>query len=181
MKQYLLYGLFVIVTAVLMIGCGKDDSPSGPEDGGSFTVTISGDISRQFSGFAWFWSGTAEGQQGFVLWFLTDDENTETGDMLWFAREGTTRPGTGTLVIGDFDDVDENGWNPEHVFSWYSGDNVTMWSVSGSMSVTASSANRFAGSFQYTAVGYTHDDSENEKTVTISGNFDAIGALFPGF
>ncbi len=182
MKRYLVHSITFLIIAVLMTGCGDGD-PTGPENEGSFSVSITGDINKNITGSAWFWSGTVEGEEGFVIWLSSELQNNETGESLWFAREGATRPGSGTYVIGNFDSVDEDEWNPQHFFAWYVGTGTYIWSESGSITVTVSSSNRFAGSFQYTGVGYSSQDWESELEVTISGDFDAVGGdfQFPDF
>ncbi len=183
MNRNLIYFLIVVISTILFIGCSDDDDPMGPGNQGSFSISISGAISKNITGFAWFWGGTVEGESGFVLWLSTDDDMDmgNTGESLWFAREGTARPGTGSHIIGNYDESYEEGWNPQHFFAWYSDDTHYFWSNSGSMNVTTSSSNRFAGNFQFSAIGYTSNDWENEVEVTISGEFDAVGGDFSGF
>jgi hypothetical protein len=179
MRQTIIHGFIIFTLAFLFMACGSDDDPTGPGSDGSFSVTITGGLNAEFTGFAWFWSGAFQGEQGFMLWFATDEDEEEATHTIWFAREGTGRPGTGSVVIGNYDDVDSEEWNPNNIFAWYSGSNAYFWSVSGSMNVSTSSDSRFAGSFQLTASGFVNNDWENEQEVTISGTFDAIGGNVP--
>jgi len=183
MKRTLLFFLIVVISTALFIGCSDDDDPVGPGNEGSFSISISGAVSKNITGFAWFWGGTVGGQSGFVLWLSSDDDMDmdNSGESLWFSREGTAQPGTGAQVISHYYDSYEEGWNPQHFFAWYSDDNLTFWSKSGQMNISTSSNNRFAGNFEFTASGYTSNDWENEVEVTISGQFDAVGGDFSGF
>jgi hypothetical protein len=179
MKQTIIHGFIIFALAFLFMACGSDDDPTGPGSDGSFSVTITGDVNAEFTGFSWFWSGAYEEEQAFWLWFASEEDEEEASHTLWFAREGGTRPGTGSVVIGNYENVDEEGWNPNHLFAWYNSSNGYFRSVSGTMNVSTSTDNRFAGSFQLTATGFTNNDWENEQQVTISGTFDAIGGNIP--
>jgi hypothetical protein len=170
-------GLFVIFGLFFFWGCG-DDEPTGPGLDGTFTATISGDMSKSFSGNAWFWSGVVEGETGFVLWLFSDSDNQDMDEAIWFAREGTTRPGTGQYVISNYQTWGDDNWNPQHFTAWFSQQGTQAWSVAGSLTITTSASNRFAGSFQFQATGYTSQNVENEISLTISGEFDAVGTEF---
>jgi len=164
MNYKYIFGFILLLTGAFFFGC--DDDSTGPGDEGSFTVKITGDVNREFSGSAVF-AITTQPQEGFSLVLISGDEREESALMVSFLI-GTSSPGKGTHPIG------ENASNTTFT-SWYTSSEHQeyFFSESGSMTVTTSTDKRFAGSFQYTATGWTGDETEME--VTISGNFDAIG------
>ncbi len=180
------FGVFGIIAAFFFVGCSDDDDgPTGPDGQGTFSVTISGDMSKSFSGTAIFGSGTdpETGESGFALILQTDMDNEQAGDIIWIVRIGATRPGTGQMPIANFDDIDDDDFNPQVLYGMYAGENAWAWSTSGTMSITTSSSNQFAGSFEFSADGFTMNDPDSEKTVTIGGEFNAVGGdiFWPGF
>lgn len=177
MKYNQILGFVLLMGVFVFFGCGDDD-PTGPGDDGMFTATISGDINKSLSGNAWFWSGVIEGESGFVLWLFSEIDNEDIDDAIWFSREGTTRPGTGQYVISNYENWGEEGWNPQHFMAWYTGDETIVWSVSGSITLTTSTSNRVAGNFQFQASGMSSQNQGDQISVTISGEFDAIGTNF---
>jgi hypothetical protein len=166
MNYNYILGFILFFTITFFFGC--DDDSTGPGDGGSFTVKITGDVNREFSGSAVF-AITTQPEEGFSLILMSGDEGGESALMVSFLI-GTTSPGKGTHPIG------ENATRTVFA-SWYTSgkDKEYFFSESGSMTVTTATDKLFAGSFQYTATGWTGDDNETDKEVTISGNFDAIG------
>jgi hypothetical protein len=166
MNYNYILGFILFFTIAFFFGC--DDDSTGPGDEGSFTVKITGDVNREFSGSAVF-AITTQPEEGFSLVLMSGDEVGESALMVSFLI-GTSSPGKGTHPIG------ENASNTTFT-SWYNSSEHKEFfdSESGSMTVTTSTDKRFAGSFQYTATGWTGDDYETDKEVTISGNFDAVG------
>lgn len=174
MNYNYIFGFILLFTVAFFFGCDDDDGPTGPEGEGSFTVTISGDISRQFSGSAVFAINKEQGEEGFALALAAGEDNEETLMLVSFFLVTGTPPGKGTYVIGES--------ATETIFhSWYNATgeyNEMFFAESGSITVNSSSNTRFAGSFQYTAKGWISGDYETEKEVNITGNFDAVGAAF---
>jgi len=178
-------GLLMLTAIFFFVGCGDDDGPTGPDNGGSFSATISGDFNKSISGTAIFGSGSdpETGEQGFALMLSTDGENMQSADRLWLVRIGATRPGTGQMPIGNVEDLDEDEYDPQVIYAFYSGEESIWSSVSGILSVNTSSSNQFAGSFEFSATGFTFADTDEEQNVTIEGEFNAVGGdiFFPGF
>lgn len=183
MKRRIAYFFLFATASLLFLGC-SDDDPTGPQDEGSFTVSISGDISSSISGLAIFGSATdpESGDDAFVLWFATDTDDIESGENLWFARYGTSRPGTGSYIIADVEDFDGEDWNPEDFYSLYWGNDAVVWSQAGTLQISNSTDNRIIGSFEFSGIGISMQDGETID-VTVEGEFDAVGGniLFPDF
>lgn len=184
MRYNQILGFSLLFAIFIFFGCNDNDDPAGPVDEGTFSVTVTGDVSFSFSGTAVFGSGTdpETGEQGFILWLTTDTQEMESGESLWLARIGGTRPGTGTFVISNVEEFDDENWNTDHFYAAVMSANTFLGSESGTMQVTSSSTNRFTGSFEFTASGHSFQDG-SEITATVEGNFDAIGGtiFFPGF
>ncbi len=93
MNYNYIFGFILLFTVAFLFGCDDDDGPTGPEGEGSFTVTISGDISRQFSGSAVFATNKEQGEEGFALALAAGDDSDETLMMVSFFLETGTPPG----------------------------------------------------------------------------------------
>lgn len=160
-----------IITCILLLAVafffGCDDDLNGPEGEGSFTVTITGDISREFSGTAIFATNRDEDEEGFILMLTSDEE--EVARIILFELEVNTIPGKGTHPIDNYPDETT-------FYAWYGAieHHEVFDSESGSMTVITSSDKRFDGSFQYNAVGWAEGDFETERKVNIKGNFEAV-------
>ncbi len=166
MNYNYIFGFILLFTVAFFFGC--DDNSTGPGDAGSFTVKITGDVNREFSGSAVFVI-TTQPEEGFSLALVSGDEREESALMVTFLF-GTASPGKGTHPISE--DASQTSFA-----SWYTSSEHQeyFFAESGSMTVTTATDKRFAGSFQYTATGWTGDDYETDKEVTISGDFDAVG------
>ncbi len=178
MKHYSIHCLVVLAMLFFFTGCnGDDNGPTEPEVEGSFSLSLSGDIEDTLTGDAIFGSGEdpETGEGGFVLIFRTEIDETQAGPMKWFLRVGATRPGTGEYPIGNAEELMEDNWDPEVLYSLLLADQTFLSSDSGVLDVNTSSSNLFAGSFEYTASAPSPDDPEEQINVTIDGWFEAVG------
>lgn len=174
--------------SVVLAACGGGDS-TGPDNGGttgSFSVSISGDLTDSFDGQAFFGEATdpETSETGWVLW-LTSTEAQTTGQAVYFVRQGS-RPGTGTHSLANLDDDSlDQGQIGALVFDYTSGSfPVSLFATSGSLTVTSSSSSGMSGSFTMQATGVVFDgDEPSEVDVTVSGEFSALGGnvFYPGF
>jgi len=155
----------LLLTVAFFFGC--DDDLTGPDGEGSFTVIISGDISREFSGTAIFATNKDEHEEGFILMLTSDEE--EVARIILFELEVNTIPGKGTHPIDNYQDETT-------FYAWYGAieHHEVFDSESGSMTVTTSSDKRFAGSFEFNATGLAEGDFETKREVKITGTFEAV-------
>ncbi|MGH7456641.1 MAG: hypothetical protein ACRENG_35155, partial [bacterium] len=82
--------------------------------------------------------------------------------VLSLARGNGSVPSTGTYQIGE----NTAGQSSQVFIGLFAYTNETFISQSGSLKVTSSSADRFGGSFTFTAIS-------GSQTVTVSGKFNA--------
>lgn len=178
----------VLAFPLTLAACGGGDS-TGPDNGGtagSFSVSISGDITDSFDGQAFFGEATdpETSETGWVLW-LTSTEAQTTGKAVYFVRQGS-RPGTGTHSLANLDDDSlDQGQIGALIFDHTSGSfPVSLFATGGSLVVTNSASSGMSGSFTMQATGVVFDgDEPSEVDVTVTGEFNAIGGnvFYPGF
>ena len=171
-----LAGLAVLVTA-----CGGSDSksptePGGNNDNSSYTASISGGYTKSLTGKSAFASDNSDNEVGFVLALGTEDEDNGDAMLIWRAQAGVLS--AGTYQFADFanteGDIPATQFAGTLVFS-LTGENSALCSVtSGTLTVTQSSASRLKGSINAQA-SCIDVSSSSEKTITMTGNFDAIG------
>src|SRR5688500_5259883 len=166
--------LLAIPAVLLLAACGGGDGATGPGENpgaeGSFTGTISGGLSKSVTGTAVF--GTSQADGGFVL-ALGDDE-----DGFLFGRELDGAPGVGTHAVYDLAGAEEEEV-PANAISGVFGLDVGgvsyLCSTSGgTLTVAVSTATRFEGSVNVTAV-CTAGLAGTNRTITLAGPFRAVG------
>ena len=97
-------------------------------------------------------------------------------DVLSMARLGG-RPGTGTYSIQDVTDSNNDDLLPNNFGITYLSDSTNLYaSISGSVTITRSEENVVEGSFTVSLVSF---DTNNPSTISITGEFVAIGFDFP--
>jgi hypothetical protein len=166
----LLFGLFLLVSVA---GCDSNDDDGDGEGAGEFTIEISGDIDRTFSGFAYFGQGEdpETGEEAFVI-FLSNTEDVDAASSYAFIGRDSDRPGTGNYQFADFEDTDDLPEN-QFVLLVFLGDDA-FFSTGGTLRLTTSNSNRVAGDFEATATGLIFSGGvPQEVEVEISGEFDA--------
>ena len=169
-----LAGLAVLVTA-----CGGSDSksptePGGGNDNSSYSASIAGGYTRTLTGKSAFASDNSDNEVGFALALGTEDGNN---DAILFWREQAGVLGTGTYDIVDYvelETVPADKLSAMIVFEPAANSAVLCHLTTGTLTVTQSSATRLKGSITGNAdcIDVT---ASTEKTVTVTGNFDAIG------
>ena len=148
----------MIVASALALHLGCGDKGTNPEDidAGKFEAEVSGAVSLKLSGCASFMSES----DLFFLGLLP--LSSGQGGVLSLARGNGNVPRVGTYQIGE----DAAGQSSQGFIGLFAYTNETFISQSGSLNVTSSAADRFAGSFTFTA-------TSGSKTVTVSGKFNA--------
>lgn len=153
-----------LITALLLLVAGCDSGSPNEENParGTFEATVVYDATTEtFEGFSSF--ASEEDGEGFIFGFLGDDRTKR----ITLNRALAARPGTGMHAIVEYLDAetaDTDFWGTSTVGSY-------ALSESGTLTITSSSAEEIAGTFEFTATG---EFGTGEETVTVSATFHAI-------
>ena len=191
------------------VGSFSEDDEDAPDvELGQFEVTLSGALQDTLSGVAVFSTTTEEhpdtGEEVtlFGLSFLPDSADTyasdadspDTAPESWFASQivrASERPDEGEY---SFAQIDENSlpddiWSfPEEsfAFSFQTEDTVrsaVVASQGGTLTITSSTSATLSGRFSAETAGLVHvysaSDQPSEGTITIEGEFKALGGALP--
>jgi hypothetical protein len=163
--------------ALLVAACG-DDKKSGTGPGGSvngsFTATLSGDITGPLSGIAGHAAVSSGEDQGFIMAFEDTPSNGTATASILIGRENPALPATGQITFKSAED-DVIGANDYVMLAVVTDAQGTDWlcsSTGGGMNVSSSSAARIRGSINVTAM-CIEPGSDETKDITIAGNFDS--------
>lgn len=149
---------WALVVVVLLASCDLSTEFDGA---GTFTATVSGDLSANMAGTALFGS-LGDGQFSLVM---TDPNGVQA---VAVARDAG-RPAPGTFTINHHDE--EVGF-----IAAYARDGAPQAefrSESGEIVITTSTNSRLEGSMTFEAVGTLTSDPDTELRITVTGNFDA--------
>lgn len=181
-------GLAVAVAVSLAVGCGDDggdgDGPTGPDvSEGTFTATVSGDVDASFEGNA-AWASVTDPASGESAWgIVLGDTNVGSNAVVIF-HLGTSEPETGTysLVDASVGSDFQSGTGAFVVLSVGGSSTLSVNSTGGTVTISSASADRLRGTFNITASGALIDGNMTQHvTVTVSGEFDALGSDSLGF
>ncbi len=174
-----------LVLPFAVTACGDDSTGPDDQGTGTFSATVSGDVSDNFSGEAFFGEGTDPdtGETGWILW-LTTSESETTGKAVYFVREGS-RPGTGTHSLANMENDELQPGVIGAMMIDYESESFSgvFVSTGGSLVLNESGNDRMKGSFTIQATGFTVEaGAPVEASVTITGQFDGIGGdvAYPG-
>lgn len=148
--------LFALITVILLSSCGSDSGDNGLEFG-TFDAVVSGEFNREFSGVAIFGIQQLGPPTGniFVL------SMNSTGTDIVFAVNVTmlteNRPQTGSFTLGNLD----SGRTGEFVFFNPGEDQQNLFSDSGQLTISSSSADRLEGEVSFRAVSFQGDEEVN--------------------
>lgn len=181
----LLLALLLLPLTACDSGGSNDDEEVGVEDG-RVNVSIDGEASGSFDGFAFFYEYTDPDTDETFFGLVLTNTNTETpnatGEFITIVRQ-SSRPGTGTYSFANADDdldtddlqsdlfvaIVSSATTDQEVFGFYVSDG-------GSLTIDQSSDNTVAGSFELNATGFrfTSGSQEPEEvTITVEGAFNA--------
>jgi hypothetical protein len=163
----------VAAAAMLLAACSGSDS-TGPEQGGSYSAAVSGDLTATISGPAYFGSETSNGETVFAVVL---GSNTSP-HLVVLASSAATRPGVGTYdVVGLVSGEGETGWSALHMVGQGNQLVGSFLGVSGTVTITESTAQRVRGTFEYAAEGFIGGSTENtEASISVTGEFNASPA-----
>jgi len=154
--------ILLLLTA-LLLGCGGAPPGEDPGRAGRFTASVSTGSEKEMSGFA-----ISDGKPG-VGWSMTF--TTPGGDegMLWIT-EGAGRPEPGTYKIVDAVASDMSPPAGEYIATVnMEGTDHDLQSVSGTLTITESSASAVSGRFSFSG-----RRGDTEQTGTVEGSFTTI-------
>jgi hypothetical protein len=161
--------LCTLILAGALLGCFQDTT--GMDGGGSFTATVTGDITANFQGVALF---ATEPGFAFAL-VLTSPDNTHA---VAFARNQSSRPAVGQHGIVATEEAAEAAFLAN--YARQNEPQAHFVSTGGTMQITSSGTRRLVGTFTFDAVGVRPSDPETELRITVSGTFDALCAGLQG-
>ena len=155
----------LLFAAVLATSAFVASSSTGPGAGPTFTATVSGAVSKQFSGSATSMGRVADAWNAAL-------QSPGGGGTILLGNDVSGRPEPGTYKIAD---MEEHGGNPPvgqyTALVALAGGGLTtpvgFGSVNGTLIIEASSPTAVTGSFNFVAV----DASDSTRTVTVDGTF----------
>ena len=170
----------VLAGLALAVGAACAEG-SGPADEGSYTGTVSGDISLTLSGTAVFGVASQGGSQGFVIALDQKGATQFDRDVIVLGRFNTQRPEVGTYAVipGACTTCSPDDFDGGYVFQRANGESGFFISESGSMQVTASSGDEVVGSVSFTAVVLSGSGSSSATDLTITAQFRAVPGQIP--
>lgn len=201
--------LVVPMSACDAIGSFSEDDEDAPDvELGRFEMTLSGALQDTLSGLAVFSTTTEEhpdtGEEItlFGLAFLPDSadalasdaSSSDTAPESWFASQimrASDRPDEGEY---DFAQIDENNFPDDgfsfpddaFAFSFQTEDterSAVVASQNGTLTITNSTSATLSGRFSAETAGLVHvystSDQPSEGTITIEGEFKALGGELP--
>lgn len=178
-----------LVGALALGACSGDDTTTGSGGGGgangSFTATVTGGVTGSFSGDAIQAETPLDpntGQQGWVLLLGSASGAANTV----FIVRASSRPGTGSYSLVDLNvsgGLTNNQWGGLIFMGAGTSLAFVGISVSGSITITSSSADRVDGTFDFQVTGSDPSNPQQQVTATVTGSFSAVGSAvnFPGF
>jgi hypothetical protein len=160
----------IAAAAMLLAACSGSDS-TGPAQGGSYSASVSGDLTATLSGPAHFGSDNSNGE---TIFAVVLGSNT-SAHLVVLASSGATRPPAGTYdVVGLFDGEGADGWSALHMVGQGNQLVGSFLGVSGTVTITESNTQRVRGTFEYAAEGFIGGPNQNdEASISVTGEFDA--------
>jgi hypothetical protein len=165
--------ILALTLAAVILACGDSSNPSNQ---GSFTASITGDLTSSLTGRAVFGVGTQGSNQGFVIALERQGSSQIDRDVIVVGRLNTQRPGEGTYPIVSCaggacgnDDFDAG-----YVFYRTSGESGLFLSESGTLTITESSAEQIVGTMTFDAPSALSMDQ-----ITITASFTAVPGTLP--
>jgi hypothetical protein len=161
--------------AALLLGTACNDGV-GPIPG-TFTATVTGDLSLSLSGVAVFGTTSSGGIDGLLIQMIRGDPQASDFDVVGIARFGTERPAVGThrIVSAFCNDCTTADFDAVFAMHRTDGSFAQFRSESGgTMTIEESSADRLVGSFTFYGIAFSTSDGIEADSVTVSGSFTAV-------
>jgi hypothetical protein len=167
------------LVAVLAACGGDDDEPFSPPERGDFAATLTGAVSRTFSGISAFDTDASGGEVGMLILL----ESADGRDLIGFFRESPVVPAAATYTV-----VDGSGSTPltgdvfavQMLLDDGGASELECLSTDGSVTITSSTAattataTRVAGTFEVAMECFpVVDPTAEAQLVTLTGEFDA--------
>ncbi|PEN11462.1 hypothetical protein CRI94_15630 [Longibacter salinarum] len=175
------------VPLLLFVGCDSSGSNDDVSVEPSYSLSVTGNsVNTTFTGAARWGNGSTDASNEAMAVNFSSDDGTGQG----FLIRGAARPETGTVSVRNIDGQNDNLTSSSD-FSFYyvngqSDTSIQYLSTGGTITITESTENRLAGSFDITV---TRIDplapNGGESSATITGTFDApydesgVGAFTP--
>lgn len=179
----LLCGVLLLALAACDSNGGDDDEGEDDLASGEATLSLSGEgIDESFDWNAAFAVGTDPdtGEEGIVIYLYPGQDIAGAAQYAFISRVGATRPSTGTYEFGDVDtDEDDAFMQKFGMLGMLQSSNQTFelfYSDAGSLTITSSSQDRLAGSFDIDGTFFTYSGGQQEPQevdIDITGSFDA--------
>lgn len=166
--------VFVGSLVAAAIACGDGTGPAA----GTFTATVSGDLSLSLSGEAVFAVDTVDGTPLFVIALIRGDPQSTDNDVIVIGRQNTARPSSGTyaIVSGFCTDCGADDFDAGLAIV-RSDDFGAYVSESGTLTISSSSAERITGSA--TIVLSAFIEYQSAENLTIQLTFEAVPGELP--
>lgn len=162
--------LVILTVAAAAAACSDSDDPQGPNPVASeYALEIDGAVTENAAGPAYFGSDVDENSQ--PVWMILMGEDTSR-HLVLAGKPGSDRPGTGSYAVVDPAGT-AAGWNVVHLLS--DGDELLGMFIaeSGTVTITASSADEVRGTIEFEAAGMIGTAMD---TLQVSGRFTAVPA-----
>lgn len=159
---------FAVAMGVALVSACESSTPNSPlptDEGTTFTASITGAVSVDLRGTATS-IGTASGTPAWAVQMTASDGSGGIS----FTEEGRPRPTPGTYTVASA--LEHGGNAPDSEFTAVVGvasPASSFGSISGTLTITGSSATRVSGTFTFTA----EDPTSPGRTVTVTGSFTA--------
>ncbi|MBE0594770.1 MAG: hypothetical protein IH616_20485 [Gemmatimonadales bacterium] len=169
---------FAIALALLLPACSDSGSPSGQ---GSFSATVTGDLTLSFTGRAVFAIATQGANQGFAIALERQGATQVDRDVVVLARFNTQRPGVGnySIVSNSCNTCTDDDFDAGYVLYRPSGDFGFFASESGTLTITESTAERVVGTLTFDASWVLSSDNITARDITITASFTAVPGTLP--
>ena len=177
-RQLLLPAILLLVAGLSVSACdavGGEDEPD--LEGGTFSLTASGDVEEEVSGKAYFavadsaQAGDARG--AFYLFFL--DTSGEDSAAIALARPGMDIPEEDTYDIGSFREASNNPESFDSFVATYQSQQseTFLGSTDGELDISSASSSTLTGTFSFSAEELVLFGDTTRAEADIDGQFSA--------
>jgi len=171
----------LLALPLFLLSCDSndDENGNGGPQAGTFQVTVTGDVTDSFNGQAlWARGVDEEGQEFFLIQMLT---GTAAAGQTVVTFTSGDRPPTGQYPFLDFESMEgedlPEGEYVGLVSTFGDAGGYVLISIEGGINITTSTDARVAGTFNFSAAGFTL--GQGEETMPLEGNVEGeFNAVF---